>query len=197
MQIDESFYNPFGRQEEGTFVFNLPEGASVSRFAMYVTPGQLVEGELIERQQAAGIYQSIVDRQRDPAILEQIGENLFKMRVFPIPPKGIKRILLDYTIPLESSRGQCSFRLPLFSDLDPIWDFQLSGVIHAAVGPQETVSCSHSATTFQRHRDGTASFELTKRDYRPQSDFLLNFTEISNPQVVLAQLHGRASAGVR
>ena len=116
VQIDQSFYNPYDRQEEGTFVFSLPRGASVSRFAMYVE-GLLVEGEVVERQRAAGVYQSIVSRQRDPAILEQIGDNLFKMRVFPIFPKAVKRILLDYTVPLEAVGGACSFRLPLFSDL--------------------------------------------------------------------------------
>ena len=55
---------------------------------MYVAPEQLVEGELIPRERAAEVYQTIVSRQRDPAILEQIGDNLFKMRVFPIFPKG-------------------------------------------------------------------------------------------------------------
>ena len=37
VQIDESFYNPYSGQREGTFVFNLPRGASISRFAMFVT----------------------------------------------------------------------------------------------------------------------------------------------------------------
>src|SRR5205085_3118003 len=96
VQIDQSFYNPFDQQHEGTFVFNLPRGASVSRFAMYVMPEELIEGELIERKQASDIYESIVRRRRDPAVLEQIGANLFKMRVFPIFAHDTKRILLDF-----------------------------------------------------------------------------------------------------
>ncbi|MCX7428046.1 MAG: VIT domain-containing protein, partial [Planctomycetia bacterium] len=179
VQIDQSFYNPYDRQEEGTFVFSLPRGASVSRFAMYVTPGQLVEGEMVERQRAASVYQTIVSRRRDPAILEQIGENLFKMRVFPIPPKDTKRILLDYTIPLESSAGECRFRLPLFSDLEPIWDFRLTGVIRAAVRTDGATSPSHPAATFKRDADGTVRFELTGQNYKPESDFLLSFAEQS------------------
>ncbi len=112
VQIDQSFYNPYPLQQEGTFVFNLPEGASVSRFAMYTSsPTDLIEGELIERAKAANIYQSIVSRQRDPAILEQIGGNLFRMRVFPIFPKDTKRILLDYTVPIvEQEEGRYSLR---------------------------------------------------------------------------------------
>lgn len=185
VQIDQSFYNPYGRQEEGTFVFSLPLGASVSRFAMYVAPGQLVEGELVERQQAASIYQSIVTRRRDPAILEQIGDNLFKMRVFPIPPNDSKRILLDYTVPLESSGGACSFRLPMFSDLEPIWDFRVSGVIGTAVRPEGAASPSHPDVAFQRHEDGTTRFEFVRQNYQPKSDFLLNFAEQPDPQVSL------------
>ena len=163
VQIDQSFYNPYDRQEEGTFVFSLPRGASVSRFAMYVAPGQLVEGEVIERQRAAGVYQSIVSRQRDPAILEQIGDNLFKMRMFPIFPKDVKRILLDYTVPLESVGGACSFRLPLFSDLQPIWDFRISGVIDAAAAAKNAMSLSHPATVFRGRADGAIAFELGAR----------------------------------
>ena len=66
VQIDQSFYNPYAAQAEGTFLFNLPRGASVSRFAMYVTPTDLIEGELIERDRANNIYSSIVNARRDP-----------------------------------------------------------------------------------------------------------------------------------
>ena len=104
VQIDQSFYNPFGRQEEGTFVFNLPRGASVSRFAMYVAPGALDRGRT-DRAAAGGRHLSI-DRRPRSAIrpfLSRSARISSRCASFPIPPKGIKRILLDYTIPLESS----------------------------------------------------------------------------------------------
>ena len=75
----------------------------------------LHEGELVERKRAAEIYQTIVSRRRDPAILEQLGDNLFKMRVFPIFARHEKRILLDFTLRLERQAGQYQFRLPLLS----------------------------------------------------------------------------------
>ena len=78
VQIDQSFYNPYPRQEEGTFVFNLPHGASVSRFAMFVTPQQLIEGETRSRQvmreaalQVAGEYgREVANRRFEAAMLE-------------------------------------------------------------------------------------------------------------------------------
>ena len=126
VQIDQSFFNPYGAQQEGTFVFNLPPGASVSRFAMFVEHDKLIEGELIDRKRADEVYTTIVRRKRDPAILEQIGDNLFRMRVFPIFARDTKRILLDYTVPLVAEAGRCRFELPLMSDLKPIWDFGLT-----------------------------------------------------------------------
>ena len=198
VQIDQSFYNPSSRQEEGTFVFNLPQGASVSRFAMYTTPTRLIEGELIGRQRAAGIYQSIVNRQRDPAILEQIGDNLFRMRVFPIFAKDTKRILLDYTLPLlprqnaatgaglsRGQGGEYRFRLPLFSDLKPIWDFRLSGTILGPTRPDSPVSRSHPGLTFGRNDDGAVTFDFRQQGYQPQTDFSLNFAQEADEKVTL------------
>jgi Ca-activated chloride channel homolog len=174
VQIDQSFYNPYVNQQEGTFILSLPRGASVSRFAMYVTPQQLVEGELIERQQATNVYDSIVSWRRDPGILEQIGDNLFKMRVFPVPPRDSKRILLDYTIPLEGGGGQYQFRLPLFSDLKPIAEFALSGSIIGQTEPKTAKSESHPETRFVPSATKT-TFALKCSKFQPHGDFLLAF----------------------
>ena len=185
VQIDQSFYNPYERQEEGTFVFNLPHGASVSRFAMYVTPDKLVEGELVERDRARRIYQTIVDRRRDPAILEQIGDNLFRMRVFPIFGKDTKRVLLDYTLPLKSQDGEYRFQLPLLSDLEPIWDFRLKGVVRGPARDGSLASFSHPEVGFQRRDDGSWAFNLEKRSYQPEADFRLSFREQDEAEVQL------------
>ncbi|MBI3864156.1 MAG: hypothetical protein HY290_19915 [Planctomycetia bacterium] len=178
VQIDQSFYNPFFRQQEGTFVFNLPDGASVSRFAMYTTHEQLIEGELIDRGRAANIYQSIVDRQRDPAILEQIGGNLFRIRVFPIPPRDTKRILLDYTVPMaDHDGGRCAFELPLMSDLEPIGDFAITGTIR---GPTiaGTAKCeSHPDVKFTAGDNGVVRFELRKAAFRPDGPLSVEFQQ--------------------
>ena len=155
VQIDQSFFNPYSRQEEGTFVFNLPAGASVSRFGMFVTPEQLIEGELIDRKEADRVYTTIVRSKRDPAILEQIGTNLFRMRVFPIFSKDTKRILLDYTIPLVSEQGRYRFALPLMSDLKPIWDFGMSGVIHPPFAAGSISSQTHPQMEFVPADDGS------------------------------------------
>jgi hypothetical protein len=177
VQIDQSFYNPFSQQQGGEFVFNLPLGASVSRFAMYVSREHLIEGELVERKRASDIYETIVSRRRDPAILEQLGDNLFKMRVFPIPAFDEKRILLDFTLPLERLAGQYQFRLPLLSDQNRIWDFRISGVIGDQTDQGSVACASHKDLKFQSQPNGSVAFELMQQDYRPASDLVITFAE--------------------
>ena len=151
---------------------------------MYVTPDKLVEGELIERERAVNVYESIVNRRRDPALLEQIGDNLFRMRVFPIPAQDVKRILLDYTIPLEPERDEYQFQLPLWSDLNPIGDFRLTGMIKGPTRPDSVASLSHPRLKVElpdKTRKDRIAFTLEARNYRPES-FSLKFVQPSGKQ---------------
>src|SRR5262245_58444720 len=50
VQIEQSFENPYGHLDEGTFAINLPVGASVCRFATRAADGRLREAELADRQ---------------------------------------------------------------------------------------------------------------------------------------------------
>lgn len=185
IQIDQSFFNPYPSQQEGTFVFNLPAGASVSRFAMYVTHTELIEGELIERKRADEIYTNIVRTKRDPAILEQIGDNLFRMRVFPVPGRDTKRILLDYTVPLSSERGEYRFGLPLMSDLKPIQDFVLKGTIHPPFALASVVSPTHSRLQFNPQVDQTVTFESREKNVKPPPHFQLRYSAPEDSQPII------------
>lgn len=180
VQVDQSFFNPRGSQSEGTYVFNLPPGASVSRFAMYVTDDQLIEGELLDRTKAARVYDSIVNRRRDPAILEQIGDNLFRVRVFPIFARDTKRILMDFTVPLEEVDGQFQFELPMLSDLQPIWDLQIQGTIAGSVDEKSVASHSHPDLDISSGLDSdTIQFQFQQQHQKTPPAFHLSF---KNPQ---------------
>lgn len=177
VKLDQAFYNPSPRQEEGEFIFNLPPGASVSRFAMYVTRDTLIEGEVIERGRADEVYTTIVRGRRDPAILEQIGDNLFKMRVFPIFPNDVKRILLDFTIPLDGQAGQHRFTLPLMSDLQPIWDFRLFGTIRGATPMESVQSPTMPDVKFFSRGPQEIGFDFARQEYQPTSNLVLAFQQ--------------------
>ena len=110
--IDQTFFNHSDYQLEGVYSFPLPSDAAISRLAMYVD-GKLMEAGITERQEGREIYESIVHRRRDPALLEWMQGNEFRMRIFPLPARTEKRILLSYTEPLESLYGDYSVRVPI------------------------------------------------------------------------------------
>ncbi len=103
------FENPESRVREGTFTIDLPASAEVSRFAMKIG-STWQEGEFVEKQAARVAYEDFLHRKQDPALLEQGPGNTFSARVFPIPPRGRKELILTYSEILPAS---AAYRLPL------------------------------------------------------------------------------------
>ena len=88
-----------GRPREGTFRFQVPDGAMLTGLAMEID-GKMVEGEIVEREKAREVYDKVVDSMQDPALLEWEQGNWFKLRMFPIVAGADKRVVIRYTTPL-------------------------------------------------------------------------------------------------
>ena len=88
--IDQVFINNYSRDIEGVFIFPLPEKAAISEFSMYIGDKK-IEGEILDREKARRIYEDIVRKLKDPALLEYVGRNMFRARVYPIPVRGEKK----------------------------------------------------------------------------------------------------------
>ncbi|MFQ5844682.1 MAG: VIT domain-containing protein, partial [Planctomycetota bacterium] len=56
--VEQVFHNDSHRRLEGTYLFPLPDEATVSDFAMTMG-GKLVKGEVLERRKARRIYEQI------------------------------------------------------------------------------------------------------------------------------------------
>ncbi len=93
--VDQVFENNSHRDMEATYLFPIPEKASITDFQMDVD-GRMTEGRVLDRDEARKIYEQIVRYRKDPGLLEYVGRNLFKARVYPVPARGEKRIKLSY-----------------------------------------------------------------------------------------------------
>lgn len=102
-ELELEFDNPEARTLEGRFSITLPPGASISRFAMEID-GKWQEGEVVEKQRARKSYETFLHQRKDPALLEQGAGNQFSARVFPIPAKARKRLVLTYAEVLDQTR---------------------------------------------------------------------------------------------
>jgi hypothetical protein len=95
-ELHLDFVHAEARTIEGRFEITLPPGAEISRFAMRV--GDIwQEAEVVERQRARVVYETILHQGLDPALLEQEAGNRFSARVFPIGPNEIKQLIVSYT----------------------------------------------------------------------------------------------------
>lgn len=106
-RLTQTFQNTTNRTIEGTYIFPLPEGAAVSGFAMTVN-GKRTEAEILDGDRAREIYTGIVQKMRDPAILEFIDRNLVRARIFPIAPRAEQKIELEYSESLKAEGGGAS-----------------------------------------------------------------------------------------
>ncbi|MBN2225445.1 MAG: VWA domain-containing protein [Deltaproteobacteria bacterium] len=193
--IDEVFVNPNDIDLEGTFIFPLPEGASFSDLAMYID-GKKVEGKVLDAGEARRTYEDIVRRLKDPALLEYVNRNTFKLRVYPIPARGEKRIEITYTETLKYDFGTVRYVYPLntekFSSA-PLKEVSLDVSINSSAPITTVYSPSHEIDIA---RKGTKDVRLSYEDKNvlPDRDFVLYYN-VSDKDVGLSLITYKESRG--
>jgi Ca-activated chloride channel family protein len=175
--VDQVFINHSGRDIEGTYIFPVPEGATVSDFAMYIG-NERVQGEILDSREARRIYEDIVRRMRDPGLLEYMGRNLFRARVYPIPARGEKRVQISYTEVLKAENGLVKYLYPLNTEKfsrDPLSDVSVTVRIESQVPIVNVYSPSHKVSV-RKEGEGVARAGYEEKDVRPDKDFLLYYS---------------------
>ncbi len=174
--VDQEFYNPNPARLEGTFVFPIPKGAHINKFTMEID-GKQVEAELLPAEKARRIYEDIVRKLRDPALLEYAGRDVFKVRIFPIEPNSKKRITLSYTELLKADDGLVSYVLPLNTEkfsAKPIHNVSVKVDLESKRPLKSIYSPSHSVEV-KRHGSTSATAGYEAADVQPDTDFALYF----------------------
>lgn len=183
--IEETFVNETDARLEGVFTFPLPADASISGFAMWVGD-ERVDADIVEKQRARQIYETILHEKRDPGLLEWTAGNIFQARVFPIEANASKRIRIEYTQVLPMRSGTYRYRYALMSDLlrrNPLDELTIHVDVQSAIPLASIHSPTHAIRLDQNAT--TAQAEFTAREYVPQSDFEMVFeTSGMRPEVV-------------
>src|SRR3954464_15135150 len=94
-EVTETFVNRGSRIGEADFMFPLPKGAAFQDLKLSIN-GEMVAGETMSADRARQIYEEIVRRQRDPALLEWMGYGLLRARIFPIAPGEEKKVVVRF-----------------------------------------------------------------------------------------------------
>lgn len=110
--LDLEFRNDGERAVEGEFALALPEGATVSRYALDVN-GTMRAGVVVEKERARNAYESVKRRMIDPGIVEREAGNIYRTKVYPVPAHGTKRLSICYLETLRTSTRGLDYSLPL------------------------------------------------------------------------------------
>jgi len=176
-QVDQVFINDFHRDLEGTYIFPIPEGASISKFSMYVG-GEEIQGKMLDKDRARRLYEDIVRREMDPAILEYVGRDMFQARVYPIPAHGEKRIGLDYSEVLKMDDGVCVYTYSLDTEkfsARPIQDVSVTVDLHSRAAIKTVYSPTHEVLV-SKLDDHHARVTYAEEHTKPDRDLVLYYT---------------------
>jgi Ca-activated chloride channel family protein len=182
VRVSQVFRNPSSVPMEAQVLFPLPEGAAVSGLTLLVD-GKELTGKLMGHDEARRIYEDIVRRRRDPALLEYMGRDLFQTSVFPVSPGGQSTVQLQYSQLLKKDSGLIAFGLPLGTakhSEKPVEHLTVSVNI-AAPAPIRTVYSPTHEVDITRPEASRASVKLSLHDVASADDFRLLYSTDSSP----------------
>ncbi len=175
--VEQVFYNPNPRRQEGTFLFPVPKGAAIEKFQMEIN-GKLQKAELLDAKKARKIYTDIVRSMKDPALLEFAEQDLFKVRIFPFEAHGTKRIKLTYNQVLKNDAGLVGYTFPLSTgkySAKPIQDLSINVQLNSKVPVKAIYSPTHDVEV-KRTGSKKAAIAFKGKGVRPNSNFSLYYS---------------------
>ncbi len=178
-RTDQIFTNHAEWEVEGIYEFTLPEGAIITDLVLWIGDKR-IQGEVLEKEEARRTYDDIVGRRIDPALIEQVTPNQFRLSIFPFPAKGSRRVEFEYMQLLESHSGRLDYSFPLAPETDQPLQMELF-VLRAQVRSQHAFEATTSGlprlTEIDRPDAHHANIFFGDEQIKPREDFTLTIRQ--------------------
>lgn len=174
VQVSQTFENTGSSTLEAEFVFPLPYDGAVDQLTLLVD-GKEYPARLLAADEARKIYEEIVRKNRDPALLEWVGTGMFRTSVFPIPAGQKRTVTLRYSQICRKDRGLTDFLFPLSTakyTSQPVEDVKVRVTIESAVEIKNVYSPSYPVA-IERPDSNHATVTYTATKTLPSEDFRL------------------------
>jgi Ca-activated chloride channel family protein len=182
VRVSQVFQNSSSVAMEAQVLFPLPEGAAVSGLTL-MADGREMTGRLMGREEARRIYEDIVRRRRDPALLEYMGRDLYQTSVFPVPPGGESKVEIRYSQLLKKDSGLIDLLVPLGTakhSATPVENLSVTVNI-AAAAPIRTVYSPTHEVDISRPDETHAVGKLTLHGVSNPDDLRLLYSTNASP----------------
>ena len=193
-EVDETFTNHTDDVLEGIFRFPMPPDAKIERLALEVD-GKMVDGAFVERDRAAAIWRGAIVNSapqlrreikeeivwvpgpwRDPALLEWQRGGRFELRIYPIPKRGARRVVLAYSQLIQPTGGVRRYNYPLAHDPSGstrVDDFQVDVEVR---GHDDKFGITAQGYDLSRSAAAGADvLRLAARNFVPSGDLTLEY----------------------
>ena len=193
-EVDETFTNHTDEVLEGIFRFPMPPDAKIERLALEVD-GKLIDGAFVERDRAAAIWRGAIVTAapqlrrsireeivwvpgpwKDPALLEWQRGGRFELRIYPIPKRGARRVVLAYSQLIQPTGGVRRYNYPLAHDPSGstrVDDFQVDVELR---GHDEKFGVRAQGYDLARSSSaGVSSLKLAAKSFVPSGDLTLEY----------------------
>jgi Ca-activated chloride channel family protein len=182
IQVSQTFQNTGSRVIEAQFVFPLPYDGAIDRLTLMVD-GKEYPAKLLPKEEARRIYEGIVRRNQDPALLEWMGTGMFQTSVFPVPPGAERKVSLSYSQLLRKDHGLTDFLFPLSTakyTSQPVESVSLRLAVESTADLTNVYSPTHGIEV-ERPDARHAVVKYTGKNEVPTSDFRLFYDTAKGP----------------
>ncbi len=181
--VDQIFYNEMNTSVETIYIFPLPENAMITEL-IYWANGKRYVAEIRERQEAVNDYNRRLRQWLDPALLEYLGDNLFRLSIVPVNAKTEVRTEITYAEPLTYDMGKVSYTF-LLNTLElspqPLQSVSLDLDAQTQTGYKSFSSPSHqnsTATRIEKVADNHYHLFFGDENFYPDQDLIVEFETV-------------------
>ncbi len=166
--MEMTFCNSSNRVLEGELTFPMPEGVTVSRYAIDIN-GKMREAVSVDKEKGQVVYEEIIRRRIDPGLLEKVQGNNFRTRIYPIPAKGCRNIIIGYEQILGGKDGfSFVYSLPMHFT-NPVAAFDFSITVASNYIPEVGSDCDTHLKFEEMNKIFTSS--VSKKDFTANGSF--------------------------
>jgi Ca-activated chloride channel homolog len=177
-----TFANDTAQPMEGDLYFPLPEGSTISNYALDIN-GAMIDGVAVEKHEARRIFEEVERRGIDPGLVQWTIGNNFQTRVFPIPAHGSRTVRVAYVSELIGGKEAPAYHLPL-KYKEKIGDFSLRVEVVKAANPPRVTKGELANFAFEKWHDSYVA-ETKQQDWLPVEDLVIALPKVEGPQVLV------------
>jgi len=168
---------------EGSFLIPVAADSQITDFSMTVN-GKKISAEVLDQDEARRMYEQIVRKRRDPALLEFIDARTYRVRIFPVPANDTA--LIEYQI-IENVKREAGVYRWRLNPLGDASDAREAGssfeVVVKGEKPLGVINCTTHDARIERTSDGRSATVTLPGGMKLLSPFelLYAFDEGDNP----------------